>query len=207
MRETQRPTARCRGGAAPSAARGFRRGVWTRRRRGRSSRRARGLDRARIAVANGLDQTAPAVCVAATALAAGALDAVVGGGAVAHHAAERAALEDLRDVLGVSARRIQKARVAVIALDEPERAALDAQSDGGVLVPLDDGDREVADKARNEADPRARHARNREEAKSNRNAEIDAAVLACVTTRPGIGATDLRVRVKAKAGCGPDAAD
>jgi hypothetical protein len=28
-----------------------------------------------------------------------------------------------------------------------------------------------------------------------------------VTISPGIGATDLRVRVKAKAGCGPDAAD
>ena len=80
-------------------------------------------------------------------------------------------------------------------------------SDGGVLVPLDSGDRESADKARSEADPRAKRERKREEAKSNRDAEVDAVVLACVTAHPGIGAADLRVRVKAKAGCGPDVAD
>jgi RecA-family ATPase len=80
-------------------------------------------------------------------------------------------------------------------------------SDGGVLVPLDEDDRKIADKARNEADPKAKRERKREEAKSNRNIEVDAVVIACVTASPGIGAADLRVRVKAKAGCGPDAAD
>jgi hypothetical protein len=90
------------------------------------------LDRARIAVANGLDQTASAVRVAATAPAADPLDAVVGGRAVAHHTAEGVPLEELLEVLGVSTRRIQKARVAVIALEEPERAALDAQRVGPI---------------------------------------------------------------------------
>jgi RecA-family ATPase len=80
-------------------------------------------------------------------------------------------------------------------------------SDGGVLVPLDEDDREIADKARSEADPKAKRERKREEAKSNREGEIDAAVIACVAASPGIGVTYLRVRVKAKAGCGSDAAD
>ena len=80
-------------------------------------------------------------------------------------------------------------------------------SDGGVLVPLGESDRETADKARDEADPRARKERKREEAKTVRYTEIDKAVLACVKAKPGIGATDLRTQVKAMAGCGPDAAD
>ncbi len=79
--------------------------------------------------------------------------------------------------------------------------------DGGVLVPLDDTARQIADVAREEFDPRARRERKRGEAKANRDAEIDAAVVLCVKTTPGIGASDLRNHVKARAGCGPDAAD
>jgi RecA-family ATPase len=80
-------------------------------------------------------------------------------------------------------------------------------SEGGVLVPLDEGDREVADKAREDADPRARRKRKTEAAQSNRDSEIDAAVLVCVKAHPGIGAGDLRTNVKAMARCGPDPAD
>ena len=79
--------------------------------------------------------------------------------------------------------------------------------DGGVLVPMTTDERVATAKARDEADPRARRERKREDAKSTRNTEIDAAVLVCVQAAPGIGATDLRTQVKAMAGCGPDAAD
>ncbi|MBX3210752.1 MAG: AAA family ATPase [Labilithrix sp.] len=80
-------------------------------------------------------------------------------------------------------------------------------TDGGVLVPLEDGDRELAEQARDEADPRARRERKRETAKSNRLAEIDNVVVALVTAHPGIGTTDLRTNLKAKAGCSTDHAD
>jgi RecA-family ATPase len=79
--------------------------------------------------------------------------------------------------------------------------------DGGVLVPMTDDERAASKQARDEADPKARRERLREEAKSARNAEIDSAVIACVTATLGIGSTDLRTQVKARAGCGPDAAD
>lgn len=79
--------------------------------------------------------------------------------------------------------------------------------DGGVLIPLDDADREKVEHARDEADPRARRERKREEAKFSRHVEIDAAVVACVKANPGIGATELRTNVKAKTNCGADAAD
>jgi len=72
---------------------------------------------------------------------------------------------------------------------------------------MTDDERAASKQARDEADPKARRERLREEAKSARNAEIDAAVLACVTATPGIGSTDLRTAVKAMANCGPDAAD
>lgn len=49
-------------------------------------------------------------------------------------------------------------------------------TDGVVLVPLNAGDREIADQARDEADPRSRRERKREEAKSVRKSEVDAAV-------------------------------
>jgi RecA-family ATPase len=79
--------------------------------------------------------------------------------------------------------------------------------DGGVLIPLDEAAREVADTAREAADPRVRREKKREEAKTTRDTEIDAAVITCVQANPGIGASDLRTNVKAMAGCGPDAAD
>ena len=72
---------------------------------------------------------------------------------------------------------------------------------------MTDDERTASNQARDEADPKARRARMREEAKSTRNAEIDTAVITCVTATPGIGSTDLRTQVKAMAGCGPDAAD
>src|SRR4029077_13909426 len=69
------------------------------------------LDGARVAATKSFDQAAPAVCVAPAATAAGVfLDAVVGGRAVAHHAAERAALKELLQVVGVRARGVQEAR-------------------------------------------------------------------------------------------------
>jgi len=80
-------------------------------------------------------------------------------------------------------------------------------TDGGVLVPLDETERQDAERARDEADPRVRRQRRRAEAEATRDAEIDKAVIACVEARPGIGATDLRIHVKAKANCGADAAD
>jgi hypothetical protein len=79
--------------------------------------------------------------------------------------------------------------------------------DDGVLVPLLDEDRQVADKARENAEPQARRQRKRDEVKTRREAEIDAAVIQCVTRMPGIGTSDLRLQVKARAGCGADAAD
>jgi RecA-family ATPase len=80
-------------------------------------------------------------------------------------------------------------------------------SDGGVLVGLDEGDREKTDKAREDADPRARRERKREQAKASHDAKIDEAVLACVEGTPGIDAGTLRTQAKARAGCGSDAAD
>lgn len=80
-------------------------------------------------------------------------------------------------------------------------------TDGGVLVPLEEGDRELAEAARDEADPRARRDRKRGDEKTKRQAEIDAAVIAIVTEHPGIGTTDLRTNLKAKAGCSTDHAD
>jgi hypothetical protein len=86
------------------------------------------LHGARVAATKRLDESAPAVRVAPTATAARVLlDAVVGGRSVAHHAAERAPLEELLQVRGVCARRVEKARVAVVPLDEPERAAPNAE--------------------------------------------------------------------------------
>src|SRR5262249_38451210 len=48
------------------------------------------------------------------------------------HAAERAPLEELLQVFGVGARRVEKARVAVVAFDQPESAALDAERVAGI---------------------------------------------------------------------------
>ncbi|MBL9028176.1 MAG: AAA family ATPase [Myxococcales bacterium] len=79
--------------------------------------------------------------------------------------------------------------------------------DDGELVPLLDDDKQAATKARDEAAPQARRQRKRDEAKTKREAEIDAAVLDCVRATPGIGASELRLHIKAKAGCGADAAD
>lgn len=78
-------------------------------------------------------------------------------------------------------------------------------AEDGVLVPLLDEDRRAADKARDEADPQARRQRKREDAKYKRQAEIDAAVVKCLNATPGLGTSDLRVQVKAMAGCGTDA--
>jgi hypothetical protein len=57
------------------------------------------LDGARVAASQGFDKASPAMRVAATSEAAGVLDAVVGGRAVAHHAAERAPLERYSTVI------------------------------------------------------------------------------------------------------------
>jgi RecA-family ATPase len=80
-------------------------------------------------------------------------------------------------------------------------------SDGGVLVGLDDGHRAKTDKAREDADPKTRRERRKEQAKSSHDAKIDEAVIACVEGTPGIDAGTLRTQTKARAGCGSDAAD
>jgi DNA-binding cell septation regulator SpoVG len=79
--------------------------------------------------------------------------------------------------------------------------------EGGVLVPMSADERAEAGKVRDAADPRARKERKKEEAKANHEAKIDEAVIACVKAEAGIDAGTLRKQVKARAGCGSDAAD
>ena len=80
------------------------------------------LRRARVAAAQREDEAAPRVRVATPSRPACALHAVVGRRAVAHHDPQRPSREQLVDVLRVTGGRVHEVRVAVIALDEPERA-------------------------------------------------------------------------------------
>ena len=97
----------------------------------------RGIDveaarRPRIAEAQRFDELAPRVGVAASARAAGALHAVVGRRAVAHHAAQLASSEQVVDVVGVPRRRVDEARISMVPLDEPERGCPDPERVQGV---------------------------------------------------------------------------
>jgi hypothetical protein len=86
----------------------------------------------RVACAKRLDQLAAAVRVAPSTASAGALDAVVGGRTVAHHAAEASAIEQFLEVVVVAAGGVEEAGVAMSPFDEPERAAADAEGVRGV---------------------------------------------------------------------------
>src|SRR6266545_3908417 len=84
-------------------------------------------ERTRITASQRLDQLAARMRVAATSLAAAALDTVVRGGAVAHHTREFVALEFGLEVVGVTALGVQKVRVAVVALQKPQSTGAQAE--------------------------------------------------------------------------------
>ena len=80
-------------------------------------------------------------------------------------------------------------------------------ADGGVLVPLDDAARVVAEHARDAADPKTKRKAKALAERETDNVKIDAVAVAVVNENDGIGANELRIKIKARAGCGAAAAD